>query len=172
MTWKQFSLYPSGCRNRFQPLQVLHEFLPRFIAEVDLRQWHVFFEPSALIRMDVVNPDGALIRAQEIADDLGLVFEEGDCSHAVQLVVNSKVDWPGGSEALGTLEKEGLKFFQAASELALKISQLDHDKQFFMTRKFLHVYLNTLGMNYLEESTFCRYHADRAVELMQKYYRM
>lgn len=164
--WKQFSLYPVGCRNKFQPQQVLHEFLPLFIKAVRPTRWHVFFEPSALVRVQADDLEQALSVAEYLASETGLVFERGDSSSS------SPEDYPGEEAAYGETWEAFADFFQAASEISLTVSKLPHDQQLLMTRKILHICLNTLGLNYLEEATFCRYYADNAVELMKKYYRM
>lgn len=94
------------------------------------------------------------------------MFERGDCS----------ADWIKATCAGEDYDEEmspaKAKFFQAASEMALEVSNMDYDKQLQATRGLVHVFLNALGMTYLEEATFCRHYADNAIELMKKYYRM
>jgi hypothetical protein len=175
MNWKQFSLYPPGCRNKFQPLQVLHQFLPRYLNTVALRRWHVLFEPSALVRIIADDFDFALGAARGIAADVGLEFVLGDCSadHCDTL------PWPGedfyGKE-LGYSDELWTAlatYLQACSELSLVVSKEPQpEMQLKFTRKALHLCLNTLGLNYLEEATVCRHHADVCVDLMKRFYRM
>jgi hypothetical protein len=172
--WKQFSLYPPGCRNKFQPQQVLHTFLPAFIKDVRPTLWHVLFEPSALIRFQCPSFDQGLLAAKEIAKETGLEFVLGDCSSDF----NESLRWPGedyhgeadeyGVELWGTLKK----FLQASSELALVVTKLDSEQQFTTTRKGIHLWLNPLGLNYLEEATVCRMYADRVEELAKEFHRL
>jgi len=172
--WKQFSLYPFGCRNKFQPQQVLHTFLPRFLAETSLKKWHVLFEPSALIRFVSAQPAVTFREAVEISEKCGLILERGDCS-AKHIKGHNQPD----EDFCGRLteyDEESwdvlTKYMQACGEWSLVISKLETKKQFEMTRKGVHLTLNALGLNYLEESTLCNCHADRCVELMLEYYRM
>jgi hypothetical protein len=177
MTWKQFSLYPPGCRNKFQPQQVLHAFLPGFrdLASVmaSVSQWYVLFEPSALVRFLSDDPAQVMVQAEALAASCGLVFEPGDCSYewtgAAPVGEDCNDEAPEyGPEVWHALQK----YMQACSEISIEVSKLGHERQLLMTRKLIHLCLNALGMTYLEEHAMCTLHAERALELAKKYYRM
>src|SRR5258708_7864924 len=153
--WKQFSLFPPGCKNRFQPMQVLHRFIPTFLeANPQITMWHVLFEPSALVRVQAPYFDGILQSAMEIANACGLTYCAGDCSAEW----NSEIKYPGEdyggeAEAYGAeLWEANKKYMQSCSALAVQLLQLPHDRQVWMYRKFSHLYCNALGFNFLEEA--------------------
>lgn len=174
--WKQFSLYPPGGRNRFQPLQVLHSFLPAWISRREPEQWHVLFEPSALVRFRDEDPERTLQAAEQIAVNMGLTFERGDCSADIDKTLR----WPGEDyhaeiDESGYTKEEWAalaRYLQATSEYAVMVATItDPQRQLLMTRKAIHLALNPMGLNYLEEATVCRMHADRMVELTKEHYR-
>ena len=170
--WKQFSLYPPGCRNKFQPQQVLYTFLPQWLASnPDITIWHVLFEPSALIRFQAPEMDDVLRSAAVIAPECGLEFELGDCSFDL----NPNLQWPG-EDYHGEAEFYGEQLWEANkrvmhanSLLALAIVKEPIDRQIFMFRKFIHLYHNALGMNYLEEASVSKVWHDRSMELYKQF---
>lgn len=165
--WKQFSLYPPDCRNRFQPQQVLHAFLPQFINEnPSITCWHCLFEPSALVRFQAPNAEILLQGAKFLAERCGLVFELGDCSADLNPYLKFKgEDYLGEAEEYGSeLWEANKQFMQAASVLALEIVKFPHRDQPRLFLKFGHLYTNALGMNFLEESTFTRVWSEQAIE--------
>lgn len=170
--WKQFSLYPPGCRNKFQPQQVLHSFLPAYIKAIHPIQWHVLFEPSALIRIRCDDLDQAMYIAREMAPNCGLVFEPGDCSSEF----NKSLQWPsedyGMDHGEGEWWKVSNQFLHACSEMSLHIQKLGPLEQLNATRRCIHLFLNALGLNYLEEAAVCRHSIERTMDLMKQYYRM
>lgn len=166
-SWKQFTLQAIGCRNKFQPLQVLHTFLPTWLdANPNIVQWHLLFEPSALVRF---RPESTKIlhSALAIATKCGLEFVEGDTSGDLNPeLAYPGVDYHGEAEFYGEdLWQANCKFMQACGELSIEIAKLDHQKQVFMLRKFIHIYGNILGLNYLEESSLARFWSKRSLEL-------
>lgn len=171
--WIQFSLYPPGCRNTRQPLQVLYAFLPMWLDKnhSNINRWHCLFEPSALVRCRSPNPTEVLNSAKEIAKECGLVMDYGDCSAET----NKNLAWPG-LEYHGEAEFYGdemweanTKFMQACSELAIEVSKQSNKKQVWYLRKFAHLFANAMGMNYLEEVGFCQQWGQRALELYSEY---
>jgi hypothetical protein len=173
--WKQFSLYPLGCRNRFQPQQVFYTFLPRFIAcNSSITIWHVLFEPSALIRFCAPNMDVVLRSARDIATECGLECELGDCSFDL----NPKLQWPG-EDYYGEAKFYGEELWEASkrvmhanSLLALALAKEPVERQVFMYRKFEHLLHNAMGMNFLEEAALAQAWGDRSMELYRQFGRL
>lgn len=166
--WKQFTLQAIGCRNKFQPLQVIHSFLPDWLrSNPSIVRWHLLFEPSALIRFQAPDFPPILSDAARCATRYGLEFILSDTSSDL----NPDLAYPGedyhGEAAIygSDLWASACKFMQACGELSIEINRLSHKDQVFMTRKFLHLYGNILGLNYLEESALAHYWSERALEL-------
>lgn len=168
MTWKQFSVYAPGCRNKGRPEQVLHHFLPRFISAAAPRRWHVFFEPSALVRIDADDPEVVLRTAERLARECHLDFERGDCSREW---TNPKLPASNTEDYDEIISDAKARFFQGASEMAIEVAAMNYDAQGRATRMLVHVVLNTLGMTYFEEAGFCKQYADGVLELARKYHR-
>lgn len=167
--WKQFTLQAIGCRNKFQPLQVLHTFLPQWLetTKPQVLLWHILFEPSALVRFIADNPEPLMKCADAIAQRLGLELIRGDTSsdNNPDLAYPGE-DYYGEAEFYGeSLWKANYTFMQACGELSIEIAKLPHKDQVFMMRKFLHLYGNILGLNYLEESSLSRIWSERSLEL-------
>src|SRR6266404_6986007 len=157
--WKQFTLQAIGCRNKFQPLQVLHTFLPRWLDEnkYGIQRWHVLFEPSALIRFQCSHGRG-MSSAERIAGECGLEFIPGDTSsdNNPDLAYSGEYYY-GEADFYGeSLWKANCAFMQACGELSIEMQKLPSEKFVFMVRKFIHLYGNILGMNFLEESALAR----------------
>lgn len=172
--WKQFSLYPKGCRNKFQPQQVLYTFLPNFISDnPSITMWHCLFEPSALVRFQASNLDTVFQSAKELASKYGLEFEPGDCS----VDLNPKLACPGEDyDAVSEIEFYGLELWEANkrimwanSLLALALVKKDPKTQVFMFRKFIHLFHNACGLNFLEEAAISAHWQDRCMELYKKH---
>lgn len=171
-SWKQFTLQAIGCRNKFQPLQVIYQFLPQWLQNnPDIIRWHLLFEPSALIRFQALDFYRILDSAQFIADDVGLELIPGDTSGDL----NPELTYPG-EDYRGEAEFYGedlwaanCKFMQACGELSIEVAKLDHQKQVFMLRKFLHLYGNIMGLNYLEESSLAQFWSKRSLELFMEH---
>ncbi len=166
--WKQFTLQAIGCRNKFQPLQVLHQFLPEWLREnPSITRWHLLFEPSALIRFQPPDFTPVLSSAWLIANKYGLELVLGDTSvdENPELAFPNE-DYYGEAGFYGEeLWQANCRFMQACGELSIQIAKLPHDKQVFMMKKFLHLYGNILGLNYLEESSLARIWSERSLEL-------
>lgn len=170
--WKQFSLYPPGCRNKLAPLQVLHGFLPEFIANnLSITRWHCLFEPSALVRLQSDEFSEVERSAAQLVLKYGLELHWEDCSRDLNPDLQFKGEDYGGEAGFygETLWAANAKFMQACSELSLEIAKLDHQKQTWMMRKFNHLFWNALGLNYLEEAGMSRVLGDRATELYKEH---
>ena len=155
--WKQFTLYPPGCRNKFQPAQALHVFLPRFLRENgSVWLYHLLFEPSALVRFKAgADNEAVMSGATRIALDCGLVLEPGDASVELNPRLScADENWDDSAEVAfygADLWRVNCEFMMACSNLAIEVLKLDHQRQVWMMRKFNHLYLNALGLNFLEE---------------------
>jgi len=77
---------------------------------------------------------------------------------------HGEVDFYGES-----LWKANCTFMQACGELSIEMQKLPPEKFVFMVRKFIHLYGNILGMNYLEESAIARVWSERCLELYKTY---
>lgn len=170
--WKQFSLYPKGCRNQFYPKQVLYQFLPDFIAaNLTIVEWHILFEPSALIRVRAENHEIVILSAMRFAALAGLEFSLGDCSSDW----NSNLLWPGedyyGEEAIYGRElwNANKRFMHANSLLSLELVKLPPLRREWAYRKMAHLLCNSFGMTVPEEVAFSLEFTDNRREVLRKY---
>jgi hypothetical protein len=168
--WKQFTVYPPGCLNRFPPLQVLSGFLPDFIDATQLSQWHILFEPSALIRFAHQDPEWALACAKTIAAKHGLEMGLGDLAAPFTRNRDEGVDYHGEADVYGPeLWEANKQFMQACGGLSMALANVPPEEYFGRVRKFMHLFCNILGMGYPEEFAIHESCARRSLELYEKY---
>ena len=143
--WKQFTVYPQNCLNRFYPVQTLYNFLPAFLADnrALLARWHFLFEPSLLVRIETDSWDAIWKSGVLIADGLSLSIEKGDLSKPCDELGGGE-DYLTEESFYGDAVNENLTFLQACSELSLKLALMDN--QVHMWRKHVHLMLNAFGL--------------------------
>lgn len=165
-SWKQFTVYPAGARNKVFPVHALDRFLPEFIKHAGNRitLWHFLFEPSCLVRFKSSEPRYVLAIAEQVAKESGLEMEEGDTA-ASSPSGAAGVDFAGEAEVYGEdLWQENANFLNACAGLSLELNQSIGEDFLNMSRKHVHLFCNMLGMNYAEEAVFLGICADRARE--------
>jgi hypothetical protein len=169
--WKQFTVCPRGCLNKFPALQVLCTFLPEFLRENRaISTWHVLFEPSALIRFTAANPKTVLKSAAVIAERHSLEFHLGDVAPPQSRNRDSGEDYHGEADIYGgELWEANKQFMNACSVLSVALAKLEPNELVWPTRKFMHLLCNILGLNYLEEAALHQDCAARALELYKEY---
>lgn len=172
-TWKQFTVYPPGSRNKVFPVHTLDRFLPEFIKHAGNRieLWHFLFEPSCLVRFKSTEPRYVLAIAEQVAKESGLVMEEGDIATISPSPSGATgVDYPGEAEYYGKdLWHENANFLNACAGLSLELNKSVGKEFVDMANKHIHLFCNMLGMNYAEEAVFLQICANRAKDIYEKY---
>jgi hypothetical protein len=172
-SWKQFTVYPPGSRNKAYPVHALDRFLPEFIKHAGNRitLWHFLFEPSCLVRFQSTEPRYVLAIAEQVAKESGLVMEEGDIATISPSPSGATgVDYPGEADYYGEdLWQANAKFLDACAGLSLELNKSVGEEFLKMATKHVHLLLNTLGMNAAEEAVFHNLCAHSRQELYREY---